>query len=85
MSDTTRRRIAELNDLCRKAPGVIDALPPADAALCRGNGDAGPATRILSRPAPALSGSTVEADCLISDIGRNSQPSIAFPWHGRST
>ena len=44
MSDTTTRRIAELNDLCRKAPGVagrlfqtsgIDALPPADQSAIR--------------------------------------------------
>jgi Protein of unknown function (DUF3768) len=44
MSDTTTRRIAELNDLCRKAPGIggklfqtngIDALPPADQSAIR--------------------------------------------------
>jgi hypothetical protein len=44
MSDTTTRRIAELNDLCRKAPGVagrlfqtsgISALSPADQSAIR--------------------------------------------------
>jgi hypothetical protein len=44
MTDTTNRRIAELNDLCRKAPGIggrlfqttgIDALPSADQSAIR--------------------------------------------------
>jgi hypothetical protein len=44
MSNTTTRRIAELNDLCRKAPGVagrlfqtsgINALTPADQSAIR--------------------------------------------------
>jgi hypothetical protein len=44
MSDTTTRKIAELNDLCRKAPGIggglfqtsgIDALSSADQSAIR--------------------------------------------------
>jgi len=44
MTDTDTKRIAELNDLCRKAPGVagrlfqtagIDALPQSDQSAIR--------------------------------------------------
>jgi hypothetical protein len=61
MSDTTSSRIAELNDLCRKAPGVadrlfqttgVDALPAAaasGASLRQVPGLASPGARQLNK------------------------------------